>query len=73
MKRILVLLFGIMSFSFAHSGRECPTCGCDQMPMWQGAVFGFIFFVLACFIFFFNLPGNISLVCQREREKSPID
>jgi len=51
MKLITLLILLVVSLSFAHTGRECPTCGCDQMPMWQGAVFGFIFFVLACFIF----------------------
>lgn len=51
MKAISLLLLLIMSLSFAHTGRECPTCGYDQIPTWQGFIFCFIVFVLACFIF----------------------
>lgn len=51
MKLITLLILLVVSLSFAHTGRECPTCGYDQIPMWQGAIFGFIIFVLACFIF----------------------
>lgn len=51
MKAISLLLLLVISLSFAHTGRECPTCGCDQMPIWIGAVFGLIFFVIASFIF----------------------
>lgn len=51
MKLITLLILLVFSLSFAHTGRECSTCGYDQIPMWQGAIFGFIIFVLACFIF----------------------
>jgi hypothetical protein len=51
MKKFLLFLSATSSIIFAHTGRECPTCGYDQMPMWQGMVFGTLMFIVACFVF----------------------
>jgi hypothetical protein len=50
MKAIVLLLLCAISLSFAN-GRACPACCSGQMPMSFGVVFGFLFFIIACFVF----------------------